>query len=156
MVFDFLFLIFMYAGFCSVSHVWDLLVCEQSSRMFWWLQIVVLEIRKHGLFFKLSVLDFTHSTTLNTLYHGLRTPREEIAFTARPKIHSHSQIIKYGQSIRCLPHWPNFSDIFDLCLHWVSVVRALYCFLNSRYHIWISVVYSFFKKSPLWTFVWYW
>ena len=54
--------------------------------------------------------------------HGLRTPREEIAFTARPKIHSHSQIFRYGQSIFCLPHRPNFSDIFDLCLHWVSVV----------------------------------
>ena len=25
--------------------------------------------------------------------HGLRTPREEIAFTARPKIHSQSQIL---------------------------------------------------------------
>ena len=24
----------------------------------------------------------------------------------------------------CLPHEPNFSDIFDLCLHWVSVVRG--------------------------------
>ena len=23
-----------------------------------------------------------------------------------------------------VPHRPNFSDIFDLCLHWVSVVRA--------------------------------
>ena len=29
----------------------------------------------------------------------------------------------YDQSIFCLPHGPNFSDIFDLCLHWVSVVR---------------------------------
>ena len=57
--------------------------------------------------------------------HGLRTPREEIAFTARPKIHSHSQIFRYGGSIFCLSHRPNFSDIFDLCLHWVSVVRAL-------------------------------
>ena len=56
-------------------------------------------------------------------YHGLRTPREEIAFTARPKIHSHSQIFRYGRSIFCLPHRPNFSDIFDLCLHWLSVVR---------------------------------
>ena len=61
--------------------------------------------------------------TLYSLNHGLRTPREEIAFTARPKIHSHSQIFRYGQSIFCLPHRPNFSDIFDLCLHWVSVVR---------------------------------
>ena len=57
-------------------------------------------------------------------YHGLRTPREEKAFTARPKIHSHSQIFRYGRSIFCLPLRPNFSDIFDFCLHWVSVVRA--------------------------------
>ena len=56
--------------------------------------------------------------------HGLRTPREEIAFSARPKIHSHSQIFSYGGIIFCLPHRPNFSDIFDLCLHWVSVVRG--------------------------------
>ena len=34
--------------------------------------------------------------------HGLRTPREEIVFIARPKIHSHSQIFRYGQSIFCL------------------------------------------------------
>ena len=59
----------------------------------------------------------------NTWFHGLRTPREEIAFTARPKIHSHSQVFRYGQSIFCLPHRPKFSDFFDLCLHWVSVVR---------------------------------
>ena len=58
--------------------------------------------------------------------HGLRTPREEIAFTARPNIQSQSQIFRYGQSIFCLPHWPHFSDIFYLCLNWVSVVRVLY------------------------------
>ena len=56
--------------------------------------------------------------------HGLRTPREEIAFTAQPKIQSQSKSFKYGRSIFCLPHRPNFLDIFDLCLHWVSVVRA--------------------------------
>ena len=56
--------------------------------------------------------------------HGLRTPREEIAFTARPKIHSHSQLFWYGGSIFCLPHRPNFSGIFDLGLHWVFVVRG--------------------------------
>ena len=59
----------------------------------------------------------------NLKHHG-RTPREEKAFTARPKIQSHSQIFRYGRSIFCLPHWPNFSDFFDLCLLWVSVVRA--------------------------------
>ena len=52
--------------------------------------------------------------------------REEIVFTVRPKIHSHSQIFRYGQSIFCLPHRPNFSDIFDVCPHWVSVVRGRY------------------------------
>ena len=56
--------------------------------------------------------------------HGLRTPREEIVFTARLKIQSQSQIFTYGQSIFCLPHRPNFSDIFDLCLHWVSIIRG--------------------------------
>jgi hypothetical protein len=56
--------------------------------------------------------------------HGLRTPREEIAFTARPKIHSHSKIFRHGRSIICLSHWPNFSGIFDLYLHWVSVVHG--------------------------------
>ena len=60
----------------------------------------------------------------STKNHGLRTPREEIAFTERPKIQSQSQSFRYGQSIFCLPHQPNFSGIFDLCLHWVSIVRA--------------------------------
>ena len=53
------------------------------------------------------------------ILHRLQTPREEIVFTARPKIQSQSQIVRYSRSIFCLPHWPNFSDIFD----WVSVVR---------------------------------
>ena len=37
-------------------------------------------------------------------------------------------IFRYSRSIFCLPHQLNFSDIFDifdLCLHWVSVVRGL-------------------------------
>ena len=72
----------------------------------------------------------------NALFHELRTPGEEIAFTARPKIHSHSQIFWYGRRIFCLPQRPKFLDFFDFCLHWVwvSVVRALFhvqchCFL---------------------------
>ena len=58
--------------------------------------------------------------------HGLRRPREEIAFTAQPKIKFQSQIVRYGRSIFCLPHRPNFSDFVDLCLHWMSVVRDSY------------------------------
>ena len=74
---------------------------------------------------------FTCILTNYVSHHGLRTPREEIVFSARPKIHSHSQIFRYGRSIFCLPHRPNFSDNFDLCLHWVSVVRALQYVLSS-------------------------
>ena len=61
-------------------------------------------------------------------YCGLRMPREEIAFILRPKIQSQSQIFRYGRSIFCLPHRPNFSDIFDLCLHWMSLVGGPYHF----------------------------
>ena len=60
---------------------------------------------------------------VNPRKQGLRMPSEEITFTARLKINSHSQVFRYGRSIFCLPHRPNFSDIFDLCLHWLSVVR---------------------------------
>ena len=55
--------------------------------------------------------------------HVLQMPSEEIVFTAQPKIKSQSQIFRYGRSIFCLPHQPKFSDFFDLCLHWESVVR---------------------------------
>ena len=65
----------------------------------------------------------TNTFTFYGYAHGLRTPGDEIAFTARPKINSHSQIFRYSRSIFCLPHRPKFSDFFDLCLHWVSVVR---------------------------------
>ena len=75
---------------------------------------------------------------LDSYNHGLRPPREEIAFTARPKTQSQSQIFRYGGSIFCLPHRPNFSENFDLCLHWVSVVRGYNSFDFALLHIsWI-------------------
>ena len=61
----------------------------------------------------------------NHHYYGLRTPTEEIAFRAQPKIQSQSQLFWYGRRMFCLPHRPNFSDIFDLCLHWASVLRVI-------------------------------
>ena len=69
---------------------------------------------------------WTRLSFMNHSFHPRTTDarREEKAFTARPKIHSYSQSFRYGQSIFCLPLRPNFSDIFDLCLHWVSVVRG--------------------------------
>ena len=57
-------------------------------------------------------------------WHGLRTPRKEIALTEWPKIPSHSQIFRYGKSLFFLPYRPNFSDIFDLCFHRMSLVRG--------------------------------
>ena len=63
-----------------------------------------------------------YPTTISTTDYGLRTPGEEIAFTARPKIHSHSQIFRYSRSIFYLPHRPKFSGFFDLCLHWVYLI----------------------------------
>ena len=81
----------------------------------------------------------------NPFAHGLRTPREEIAFTARPKTQSQSQIFRYGGSIFCLPHRPNFSDIFDLCFHWVSVVRVC---THSMYVYLVRVFYTIYEGSP--------
>ena len=34
----------------------------------------------------------------------------------------------YSQSISYLPDLPKFSDFFDLCLHWMSIVRGLRLF----------------------------
>ena len=73
-----------------------------------------------------SLLNISLGLNISTTYHRLWTPIEEIASTARPKIQSQSQIFRYGRSIFCLPHRPNFFNIFDLCLHGVSVVRATY------------------------------
>ena len=65
----------------------------------------------------------------NSSKHGLRTPGEEIGFTAWPKIKSQSQIYRYDRSIFCLPHQPKISGFFDLCLHWVFAVRAFCMYL---------------------------
>ena len=78
-----------------------------------------------GVVFNSSRLEFSKNQfhTHGTI-HGLRTPGKENAFIAGPKIHSHSQIFRYGRSIFFQPHWPKFSDFFNSCLHWVSVVRG--------------------------------
>ena len=85
--------------------------------------------------FFIFVLFSMNTTSVMHPDHGLRTPREEIVFTAWPKIQSQSQIFRYGRSIFRLPHRPNFSDIFDFCLHWMSVVRDPDQF-DSSYDFW--------------------
>ena len=88
--------------------------------------------------------------------HRLRTPGEEIAYTARPKINSNSKIFRYGQSLFCLPHRPKFSYLFDLCLHWVSIIRGikfdykeeeLYLLLMHDYSD-FEVCYCLIKSNP--------
>ena len=49
--------------------------------------------------------------------------------------------IPKGRSIFYLPHWPKFSDFFDLCLHWVSVV------LGSSHTVLLSQKGCVFGKS---------
>ena len=49
----------------------------------------------------------THSDPIGP-DHGLRTPGEEIAFTTRPKIHSHSQIFRYAEAKFVCHISPNF------------------------------------------------
>ena len=63
--------------------------------------------------------DYARNIGLSTDYG--RQVRKSPSLQGR-KIHSHSQIFRYSQRIFCLPHWSKFSDFFDLCLHWVSVV----------------------------------
>ena len=60
------------------------------------------------------------------LHHRLQTPVKEIPFNEQLKINSHPQIFRYVQRIFCLPHWPKFSDFFDLRLQWVFVLHALH------------------------------
>ena len=84
--------------------------------------------------------------------HGLRTPGEEIAFTARPKIHSHSQNFRYGRRIFCLPHRPKISGFIDFCLHWVSVVCVQRYYALSDftwYKVVVYVAYSPWTKSDI-------
>ena len=87
--------------------------------------LLVWQIEKVAVLYEKVCLLRTFLLRVHHMHHGLRTPREEKAFTARPKIQSQSQVFSNGQSIFCLPHQLNFSDIFDLCLHWVSKVRGL-------------------------------
>ena len=77
----------------------------------------------------LKISDFTFLPDMKSLLisvpmHGLRTPGEEMVFTARSKINPHSQIFRYSRSIFCMPHRTKISDFFYSCLHWVSVVRV--------------------------------
>ena len=83
-----------------------------------------------NFFITLPSINWEGPDSDGTLHHQeLRTPREEIAFTARPKIQSQSQIFRYSWSIFCLPHRPISSDF---CHHWVPVFFGRNDYARSR------------------------
>ena len=86
--------------------------------------MVVRDLENHLIGLKTQCLWVTLTPIPGLHGQGLLTLSEEIAFTAQPKINWHTHIFKFCQSIFCLPHSPKFSDLFDLCLHWVSVTMA--------------------------------
>ena len=142
-----------YSGECILSLVWITFQGRNLSNFLggilenqWFHKYILTSSDIKKATSEIIVLRYVRQNVLtkstgpwHSTWHGLRTPREEIAFTARPKIQSQSQFFRYGGSIFCLPHRPNFSDIFDLCLHWVSVVRAT----------WYSVLKWNFKNKYL-------
>ena len=67
---------------------------------------------------------------MHYLNRGLQMPKKEVAFTACPKN------FRYGRSMFCLLHIPNLSDIFDLCLHWMSVVQDLTYIVGDLIYAW--------------------
>jgi hypothetical protein len=81
--------------FCDVCHMLGKLFLQKKGRSILNWSQNVNEVAIHFL----ASLDFKRSFSKVALLNGLRTPREEITFTARPKIHSHSKVIhtKYSK-----------------------------------------------------------
>ena len=106
----------------------EMVFCYQNCSDLLWEKIVLVIDKNFEIrgWMPRICKNFEIIRTIYSSSYGLRTPCEEIVFTARPKINSHSQIFRYGWYIFCLPHRPKFSDSFDLWLHWVSVVCGTY------------------------------
>ena len=85
--------------------------------------------------------------------HTATYARWGIAFTARLKIKSQSQIFKYGRSIFCMPHRPQISDFFESCL---TPARTLFISgLKSRVMKLPFLSLKIMVKSGL-EFIWRW
>ena len=59
--------------------------------------------------------------------------------TKRPSLHSQKlnpnpKFLGTAKAYFCLPHRPNLSDFFDLCRHWLSVVRGYSYWLLALRH----------------------
>ena len=68
---------------------------------------------------------YMYKSNLCMRAHGLRTPGEEIAFTARPKFTPTPKFLGTAEAYFVCHIGPSFQNFFDLCLHWVSVVRVI-------------------------------
>ena len=95
----------------------------------WYIRVLKVQIyimKKHyfiGFFYSVCLIQGWQLLQYSKLYNTDYGHPEKKQPIARPKIQSQSQIFRYGRSIFCLPHRPKFPDFFDLCLHWVSIVR---------------------------------
>ena len=58
-----------------------------------------------------------------TLITDYERPERKFSSLHGRKFNPNPKFLSTAEAYFCLPHRPNFSDIFDLCLHWVSVVR---------------------------------
>ena len=101
------------------------------NKIYFLCQIVDMEIfekknKRICLFFTTQIVvsySFKELVISYIFANGLRTPIDEIAFTARPKINSHSQIFRYGQSIFCLPHLIHINAI-SFFISWIEKCDA--------------------------------
>ena len=87
--------------------------CCQSCCSFW----VSATVGEKDIFYLFKI--FQHY-----IPHELRRHPEK----KYPSLHGRkfTPIFMYERNVFCLPHRSNLSDIFDLCLHWVSVGGIAY------------------------------
>ena len=85
--------------------------CLQTFRAYYFYTFFLQMIQQstvvvHFSIFFQGIISIVGISNKASYTHGLQTLGEEIAFTARLKINSQSQIFWYCQSIFCLPHQP--------------------------------------------------
>jgi hypothetical protein len=69
--------------------------------------------------------------SVNATMHELRTPRKEIVFTARPKIHSHSKIFMYGQKFTHNPKFVCMAEAYFVChIGPIFQISLIYAFIG--------------------------
>ena len=80
------------------SDFWS---CQKTKKWTWIVQVHTNNEEIQNVLWIL--VTFTRNMCTHLMLYRLRKPREEIAFTARPKIHPHSQIFRYVFQISLMP-----------------------------------------------------